>query len=140
MTVIDDGKLRSPVESKETFKARLGGGQQVYLQIDTLGADPIPALKQCVGVISVTLTEPGENVAGYRIESGRGDDVRRELSQVVVTNGWGLLELKAQEVNLEDVFLQLTTEETSASAEPTSTSTEFNLARTQGISEDAVDG
>ena len=140
VTVIDDGKLRSPVESKETFKARLGGGQQVYLQIDTLGADPIPALKQCVGVISVTLTEPGENVAGYRIESGRGDDVRRELSQVVVTNGWGLLELKAQEVNLEDVFLQLTTEETSASPEPTSTSTEFNLARTQGISEDAVDG
>lgn len=140
VTVIHGGELRSPVESKEAFKARLGGGQQVNLQIDTLGADPIPALKQCVGVISVTLTEQGENVADYRIESGRGDDVRRDLSRVVVENGWGLLELKAQEVNLEDVFLQLTTEEESANAEQTSTTSDVDLAGTERVAEDAVDG
>ncbi len=140
VAVIAGGKLLVDVESITALKARSGGGQQVYLQIDTLGADPIPALKQCVGVINVTLTEQQENVAGYRIESGRGDDVRRELSRVVVTNGWGLLELKAQEVNLEDVFLQLTTEEASADTERTSTTSEVDLAGTERITEDAVDG
>ena len=140
VAVIADGKLLVDVESITALKARSGGGQQVYLQIDTLGADPIPALKQCVGVISVTLTEQRENIAGYRIESGRGDDIRRDLSRIVVTNGWGLLELKAQEVNLEDVFLQLTTEEASVDAEQTSTTSEVDLAGTERIAEDAVDG
>ena len=28
-----------------------------------------------------------------------------------MTNGWGLLELRAQQMSLEDIFLQLTTEE-----------------------------
>ena len=140
VAVIADGKLLVDVESITALKARSGGGQQVYLQIDTLGADPIPALKQCVGVISVTLTEQRENIARYRIESGRGDDIRRDLSRIVVTNGWGLLELKAQEVNLEDVFLQLTTEEASVDAERTSTPSEIDLAGTEKVSEDAVDG
>ena len=33
-----------------------------------------------------------------------------------MTNGWGLLELRAQQMSLEDIFLQLTTEE--AAEEP----------------------
>ena len=140
VAVIAGGKLLVDVESITALKARSGGGQQVYLQIDTLGADPIPALKQCGGVISVTLTEQQENVAGYRIESGRGDDVRRELSRVVVTNGWGLLELKAQEVNLEDVFLQLTTEEAPVDTERASPTSEVDSASTEKVAEDAVDG
>ncbi len=140
VAVIAGGKLLVDVESITALKARSGGGQQVYLQIDTLGADPIPALKQCGGVINVTLTEQQENVAGYRIESGRGDDVRRDLSRLVVTNGWGLLELKAQEVNLEDVFLQLTTEEAPVDAERASPTSEVDSASTERVAEDAVDG
>ena len=30
-----------------------------------------------------------------------------------MTHGWGLLELRAQQMSLEDIFLQLTTEEAS---------------------------
>jgi ABC-2 type transport system ATP-binding protein len=51
--------------------------------------------------------------------------VREEVARVAVTSGWGLLELKAISMTLEDVFLQLTRDETGlaqdavvASAEP----------------------
>ena len=38
-----------------------------------------------------------------------------------MTNGWGLLELRAQQMSLEDIFLQLTTEEEGGSGEPDGT-------------------
>jgi len=49
----------------------------------------------------------------YEIECESGRDVRRELAQAVVQNGWGLLELrpKDKDVTLEEVFLNLTTTE-----------------------------
>ncbi len=35
----------------------------------------------------------------------------RDLARIVVNGGWGLLELRPMQVSLEDIFLQLTTEE-----------------------------
>jgi len=54
----------------------------------------------------------------YEIESETGRDVRRALAQAVVQNGWGLLELrpKDKDFTLEEVFLNLTTEEGGANA------------------------
>ena len=40
-----------------------------------------------------------------------GHDIRRALAHTVVTNGWGLLELRPMRMSLEEIFLQLTTEE-----------------------------
>jgi ABC-2 type transport system ATP-binding protein len=47
----------------------------------------------------------------YEVESEPDVDVRRDLARVVVTRGWGLLELRPVRMSLEDVFLQVTTEE-----------------------------
>jgi ABC-2 type transport system ATP-binding protein len=47
----------------------------------------------------------------FEIESERGRDVRRELAKAVVGHGWGLLELRPMRMSLEEIFLQLTTEE-----------------------------
>ena len=38
-------------------------------------------------------------------------DVRRELASTVVGRGWGLLELRPMRMSLEEIFLQVTTEE-----------------------------
>ena len=43
-------------------------------------------------------------------ESGR--DVRRDLARAVVTQNWGLLEMRPTRMSLEDIFLSLTTGET----------------------------
>ena len=37
--------------------------------------------------------------------------MRRDLSREVVGSGWGLLELRPMRISLEDIFLQLTTDE-----------------------------
>ena len=45
-------------------------------------------------------------------QSERGRDIRRELAREIVNRGWGLLELRPMRLSLEEVFLQVTTEET----------------------------
>ncbi len=49
--------------------------------------------------------------AAFEVESEPDVDVRRELARAVVNRGWGLLELRPVRMSLEDVFLQVTTEE-----------------------------
>jgi ABC-2 type transport system ATP-binding protein len=57
-----------------------------------------------------------ETAVGYEVESEQGHDVRRGLAHTVVTNGWGLLELRPLRMSLEEIFLSLTTEETDSLA------------------------
>ncbi len=47
------------------------------------------------------------------METGNGQEIRPLLARLVVDKGWELLELKALEFTLEEVFLNLVTEEES---------------------------
>ncbi|MEK7748038.1 MAG: ABC transporter ATP-binding protein [Nitrospirota bacterium] len=64
------------------------------------------------------------NVGKFIVETQLGHDVREAISQVIVENGWGLLELQLVTVSLEEVFLHLTTEEQSVEQEPSGTESE----------------
>ena len=55
---------------------------------------------------------------GFDVRSESGRDVRRELAAAVVGRGWGLLELRPVRKSLEDVFINLTTEEEPQADEP----------------------
>ena len=48
---------------------------------------------------------------GYEIEAESNRDVRRDVARAIVDRGWGLLELRPMRMSLEEIFLQLTTEE-----------------------------
>ncbi|MFZ5867864.1 MAG: ABC transporter ATP-binding protein [Thermodesulfobacteriota bacterium] len=50
-------------------------------------------------------------VVGAAIESKHGTDLRALVARSIVEKGWDLLELKALDVSLEDVFIDLVTEE-----------------------------
>jgi ABC-2 type transport system ATP-binding protein len=59
-------------------------------------------------------------MVGYEVASEQGHDIRRDLARAIVSNGWGLLELRPMRMSLEEVFLSLTTEDVQAvaAAEP----------------------
>ena len=117
VVIINRGRVVA-VDSPDNLTARLQGSQTLYLQIDPEGADPVPVLENVPGVVSVAAADERNGVAGFQIDSGRGDDIRRSLASAVVAQGWGLLELRPQQMSLEEIFLQLTTEETETSAPP----------------------
>ena len=118
VVIINKGRVVA-VDTPDNLTARLRGSETMYVQVDSNGMDASAALRRVPGVTRVVESDRREPVVGYEVESERGHDVRRELARAVVTNGWGLLELRPMRMSLEDIFLSLTTDETpTAAVEP----------------------
>jgi ABC-2 type transport system ATP-binding protein len=111
--IINKGRVVA-VDTPDNLTARLRGSETMYVQVDARGADVSGALSRVVGVTRVVESDRRDGSAGYEVESERGRDVRRDLARTVVTNGWGLLELRPLRMSLEEIFLSLTTDEPAA--------------------------
>ncbi len=90
---------------------RKRGAERLVVQVDGPNAPVRDKLSSVSGVKKVKRDDAADGINRYEIECEPGRDVRRELAQAVVQNGWGLLELRAKDFTLEEVFLNLTTEE-----------------------------
>ena len=116
VVIINRGRVVA-VDTPENLTARLKGAETMYVQIDAGGDDAGAALASVPGVSRVTVSDGRSGPGAFEVESDRGVDVRRELARVVVNRGWGLLELRPMRMSLEEIFLQVTTDE--APEEPT---------------------
>jgi ABC-2 type transport system ATP-binding protein len=114
VVIINKGRVVA-VDTPENLTARLRGAETLYVQVDAAGADVAGALTVVPGVTRVSPADMRAGSDAYEVESEHGRDIRRDLAREIVTRGWGLLELRPMRVSLEEVFLQVTTEE---SAEP----------------------
>jgi ABC-2 type transport system ATP-binding protein len=110
IVIISKGKVVA-VDTPDNLTARLRGTETLYVQVDSGPADAAHALERIAGVTRVVVADRRQSVIGYEIESEQGRDIRREISNAVVTNGWGLLELRPMRLSLEEIFLSLTTED-----------------------------
>jgi len=113
VVIINKGRVVA-VDTPENLTSRLQGSETMYVQVDGGGPAAETALAEIPGVTKVTATDCQAAVTGYEVESTCGRDVRRELARMVITNGWGLLELRPVRMSLEEIFLSLTTEEAPA--------------------------
>jgi len=115
VVIINKGKLVA-VDSPDALVARLHGATTMYVLVD--GGDAEADLQGVPGVTRVAVADRHGSAIGYEVESARGGDVRRGLARAVVDRGLGLLELRPLRVSLEEVFLQVTTEEPGGGAAP----------------------
>ena len=115
VVIINKGRVVA-VDSPENLTGRLRGAETLYVQVDAAGADAGPTLAAVPGVLRVAPADQRAGSGAYEVESERGRDIRRELARDIVTRGWGLLELRPMRMSLEEVFLQVTTEELPAEA------------------------
>jgi ABC-2 type transport system ATP-binding protein len=96
-------------DTPENLSRQLGRGSRVFITVSGPVDQVEAALKAVAGVTRVL--PQGEDE--YLVEADNGVELRPQLARVVVERGWQLLELKAQEFTLEEVFLNLVTEEKS---------------------------
>jgi ABC-2 type transport system ATP-binding protein len=111
VVIINRGRVVA-IDTPDNLTARLTGAETMYVQVDAGGDEPGPVLAQIQGVTRVSAAD-GDARGGFEVESDRGTDVRREIARAVVSRGWGLLELRPMRMSLEEIFLQVTTDETS---------------------------
>jgi ABC-2 type transport system ATP-binding protein len=96
-------------DTPENLSRQLGCGSRVFVTVSG-PVDQVEAALQAVAGVNRVLPQ-GED--RYLVEADNGVELRPQLAQVVVARGWQLLELQAQEFTLEEVFLNLVTEEKS---------------------------
>jgi len=108
--IINKGRVVA-VDTPENLTHQLKGAATLYVQIEANGDAP-QALSAIPGVTKVSVADTHAQFTGYEIESEPNRDVRRDVARTVVDQGWGLLELRPMRMSLEEIFLQLTTEET----------------------------
>jgi ABC-2 type transport system ATP-binding protein len=115
VVIINKGRVVA-VDTPDGLTARLQGAETMFVQVDALGGNAVDALQALPGVTRVSLadhrTVAPSALQNLEVESARGTDIRREIAREVVTRGWGLLELRPMRMSLEEIFLQVTTEET----------------------------
>lgn len=121
VVIINKGRVVA-VDTPDNLTARLRGSETMYVQVDIGPADAAAALGEIPGVTRVTESSRQNGLVGYEVESERGRDVRRDLARLVVSSGWGLLEMRPLRMSLEDIFLSLTTED--EPAQPTESGNE----------------
>jgi ABC-2 type transport system ATP-binding protein len=111
VVIINKGRVVA-VDTPENLTKRLRGAETMYVQVDAIGADVPSVLGAIPGVTRVVPADQrAESRGAFEVESERGRDVRRDLAREIVTRGWGLLELRPMRMSLEEIFLQVTTEE-----------------------------
>ncbi|MEP6594023.1 MAG: ATP-binding cassette domain-containing protein [Acidobacteriota bacterium] len=119
VVIINKGHVVA-VDTPDNLTARLKGAATMYVQVASDGGDAGAALAAVPGVKRVISADhrpagaveaEAAHAQAFEVESEPDLDVRRELARAVVTRGWGLLELRPVRMSLEDVFLQVTTEE-----------------------------
>ena len=111
VVIINRGRVVA-VDTPDNLTSKLRGSEAMYLHVDAQGADVGSVIRQVPGVTNV---HAADAQGGLEVASETGRDVRRELAAAVVSQGWGLLEMRPMRISLEEVFLQLTTDDTAAS-------------------------
>ncbi|MEH2385524.1 MAG: ABC transporter ATP-binding protein [Nostoc sp.] len=118
VAIINRGKVVA-TNTPENLMTQLTGGSGYELEIEGEAALAKQVLQKVAGVSlieSMPTTgmhghHPQENRAYLRVISQPGKEPGRDIATTLVRAGFGLHELRRVNATLEDVFLQLTTEE-----------------------------
>ena len=109
VVIINKGRVVA-VDTPENLTHQLKGSATLYVQVAS-GQDATALLSGLPGVTKVTAADRHETFTGYEVEAEPNRDIRTDVARAVVQNGLGLLELRPTRITLEEIFLQLTTED-----------------------------
>jgi ABC-2 type transport system ATP-binding protein len=101
--IINKGKIVAE-DTPATLTCLLEGGHKVSLKTSQAPADATEILQSLPEVSQASQIAP----CTFEVECTADVDCRPALAQLVVEKGWGLLELRAINISLEDVFMELT--------------------------------
>jgi ABC-2 type transport system ATP-binding protein len=111
VVIINKGKIAA-VDTPENLTTQVKGGQRVHLESQADAQTLRAAIEEINGVRKVDIAPAGTTGRlAVSVESAAGQDVRSEIAAKIVGRGWPLFELRGVNLSLEDIFLQLTTED-----------------------------
>jgi len=110
VVIINKGRIAA-IDTTENLTMQLKGGERVRLQVKGSAESLRETLASIEGVINVEVNPGEDSLINADVESESGTDLRARIASRVVGGGFDLLEMRAVNLSLEDIFMQLTTEE-----------------------------
>lgn len=106
--IINKGEIVA-TDTPANLTSQLQKAATILLEVRGPGAEFAQALENMSGVQKVSVVSNG--TSKFTIETDPAVDMRPEIAALAVQKGCGLLELKTVQLSLEDIFMQLVTEE-----------------------------
>ena len=110
VTIINRGRVVA-TNTPDQLMAQLNRGSGYELEVE----GDWNAIEHCLNLIqtvhSIEQHSSAENRYRVRVVSESGTEPGREIARALVSHGFGLYEMRRMQASLEDVFLELTTEE-----------------------------
>jgi len=110
VVIIDKGRI-ADIDTTRNLAAKYKHGER--LKIVVKGNEPglRGLLESLEGINQVEIENDGHGQVGALVESAQGLDLRAPIAARIANAGFELLELRAVNLSLEDIFMRLTTKE-----------------------------
>lgn len=108
--IINKGEVIA-VDTPENLNVRLQKSQQMEIVVRAPQAEVEAKIKGMAGITGVQVTQRENKLLTLLADCEKGVDVRPAVAKALVESGWELYGLRAIEMSLEDIFIQLVTEE-----------------------------
>ncbi len=106
--IINKGEIVA-TDSPANLTSQLQKTATIVLEVNGPSEEFAQALENMSGVQKVSVVSNG--TSRFQIETSPEVDMRPQIAALAVQKGCGLLELKSLQLSLEDIFMQLVTEE-----------------------------
>ncbi len=111
VVIINKGKLVA-MDTPEGLAAQMKGAERIALTVDGPSEAVQEKIRAIEGVLNIQVTDENEgHPSSFTVECQLDTDLRPILASTIVSQGWGLLEMRGVSMSLEDVFINLTTQE-----------------------------
>jgi ABC-2 type transport system ATP-binding protein len=108
--VINRGRIAAD-DTPENLQRRMHGSDEIEVEVRGPGEAVQAALRAIPQVMKVQERRNGAETVVLSVECDVGTDVRETIASTIVQRGWGLRELRPRSVSLEEIFVQLVTQE-----------------------------
>jgi ABC-2 type transport system ATP-binding protein len=108
--IINKGEIIA-TDSPGNLTSQLQKTTKIMLEVSGSSDEFAQAIENMTGVQKVSVERNG--TSRFIIETDPASDMRPQIAAMAVQKGCGLLELRTMQLSLEDIFMQLVTEESS---------------------------
>lgn len=104
--IINKGKILAQ-DTKENLKRKISSGMRIIIKVKNPDENLLYRLKEVIGVKEVNF----DDKMGIIVFTDEVENIQNELSKKVLESGYTLLEIKEDEMNLEEIFSKIVKEE-----------------------------
>jgi ABC-2 type transport system ATP-binding protein len=111
VVIINKGKIAA-VDTPENLTSQLRGGQRIRVEVQAPEKPLAELLRQIPGASRVDVQAPrADGRVTAMVEVASGQDIRSRVAAEIIGRSWALFELHGVSMSLEEIFLELTTDD-----------------------------